>query len=114
MTKKAKLKMKKGDLVKVITGDQKGLIGKILSINLKKLNVILENAKLRTKFLKKDQTTEETSKNMAIAIHISNLMPWEKDLNQVSRIGIMTVSGKKERYYKKSKNLILDQKVTHE
>jgi large subunit ribosomal protein L24 len=105
MIEKKKLKMKKGDLVKVISGDQKGLVGKIISINFKKLGAILENAKTRKKLLK-DKDKEENQKDLAIPIHLSNLMLWEEELKQVSRIGIKVIDGKKQRYYKKSTNLI--------
>ncbi len=110
MKNKQKLSIKKGDVVKVIAGDQKGLMGNILSINYKKLTAILSTTKLRKKFSKKTQESKE--KQIPIAIHISNLMMWDQEKELVSRIGFKLINGKKERYFKKSGNILLEKTNT--
>ncbi len=109
MKKKEKFNIRKGDQVKVIAGDQKGLRGQILSINSKKSTIILDTGKFRSKFFKsikeKDKTEE---KRIPIAIHISNVMPWDEQANNISRIAFKIVENKKQRYFKKSGNLILE------
>ncbi|EIL2870090.1 50S ribosomal protein L24 [Campylobacter coli] len=47
-----KLKIKKGDSVKVITGDEKGKIGKVLAVYPKTLKVVVEGCKIAKKAIK--------------------------------------------------------------
>ncbi|MFY4690093.1 50S ribosomal protein L24 [Campylobacter jejuni] len=47
-----KLKIKKGDSVKVITGDDKGKTGKVLAVYPKTLKVIVEGCKIAKKAIK--------------------------------------------------------------
>ncbi|EAH8034776.1 50S ribosomal protein L24 [Campylobacter jejuni] len=47
-----KLKIKKGDSVKVITGDDKGKTGKVLAVYPKTLKVVVEGCKIVKKAIK--------------------------------------------------------------
>ncbi|APA58854.1 50S ribosomal protein L24 [Campylobacter coli] len=47
-----KLKIKKGDSVKVITGDEKGKTGKVLAVYPKTLKVVVEGCKIAKKAIK--------------------------------------------------------------
>ncbi|HEB9308659.1 TPA: 50S ribosomal protein L24 [Campylobacter coli] len=47
-----KLKIKKGDSVKVITGDDKGKTGKVLAVYPKTLKVVVEGCKIARKAIK--------------------------------------------------------------
>ncbi|MBX1799037.1 50S ribosomal protein L24 [Campylobacter jejuni] len=47
-----KLKIKKGDNVKVITGDDKGKTGKVLAVYPKTLKVVVEGCKIAKKAIK--------------------------------------------------------------
>ncbi|ARE79724.1 50S ribosomal protein L24 [Campylobacter helveticus] len=47
-----KLKIKKGDSVKVITGDDKGKTGKVLAVYPKTLKVVVEGCKVVKKAIK--------------------------------------------------------------
>ena len=47
-----KLKSKKGDSVKVITGDDKGKTGKVLAVYPKTLKVVVEGCKIAKKAIK--------------------------------------------------------------
>ncbi|WP_335783107.1 50S ribosomal protein L24 [Campylobacter jejuni] len=47
-----KLKIKKGDIVKVITGDDKGKTGKVLAVYPKTLKVVVEGCKIAKKAIK--------------------------------------------------------------
>ena len=55
----AKFKIKKGDMVKIIAGDDKGKSGKILHVFPKKSEVIVEGCKIAKKAIK---PTEENKK----------------------------------------------------
>ncbi|EFC33472.1 50S ribosomal protein L24 [Campylobacter jejuni] len=47
-----KLKIKKGDSVKIITGDDKGKIGKVLAVYPKTLKVVVQGCKISKKAIK--------------------------------------------------------------
>lgn len=49
-----KLKIKKGDVLEVIAGSEKGKKAKLLEVNRKKLKVRLEGVKIQTHFDKKE------------------------------------------------------------
>jgi len=51
----AKYKIKKGDIVKIITGDDKGKTGEVLKVMPKKGKVIVKGCKLAKKAVKPDQ-----------------------------------------------------------
>lgn len=112
MNRKEKLSIKRGDLVKVIAGGQKGLIGKIMVINYKKSSAILDTGKTRVKFIKnnqekaENQDKEENKIVIPLSIHTSNLMAWDENRKEISRIGFKVLNNKKERYFIKSGNLI--------
>lgn len=107
MTKIEKNHVKKGDQVKIISGEQKGFLGIISAVNKKTSSVNIEGILPRIKYVKNRQQGGESQKvDLPIFIHISNVMLWDKQNNQSSRIGYKINEGKKVRYFKKSKNII--------
>jgi large subunit ribosomal protein L24 len=69
-----KFKIKKGDLVEIIAGDDKGKQGVVLQVLTKKDAVLVEGCKLAKKAVKKSEKNPEggfISKEMPI--HISNV-----------------------------------------
>ena len=69
-----KFKIKKGDTVKIITGDDKGKEGKVLQVLPKKSAVVVEGCNTVKKTVKPTEENKEggfTSKEMPI--HISNV-----------------------------------------
>ncbi len=70
----AKLKIKKGDMVQIIAGDDKGKTGKVLQVMPKKNKVIVEGCKIAKKAVK---PTEENTKgghiNKEMPIDVSNV-----------------------------------------
>lgn len=69
-----KFKIKKGDMVEVITGDDKGKKAKVLQVLLKKSQVIVEGCKMAKKAVKPSEKNPKggfISKEMPI--HISNV-----------------------------------------
>jgi large subunit ribosomal protein L24 len=70
----AKLKIKKGDMVEVIAGDDKGTKAKVLQVMPKKNQVIVEGCKIAKKAIK---PTEENKNgghiNKEMPIDISNV-----------------------------------------
>ncbi|MBI2259823.1 MAG: 50S ribosomal protein L24 [Flavobacteriia bacterium] len=97
-----KLHIKKGDLVKVLSGESRGQEGKIINIDRKKDRAIVEGINL----IKKHQKPNSANPEGGIvekegSIHISNLMLVHKGV--ASRIGRkLNAEGKLVRYSKKS------------
>ncbi len=83
-----KLKLKKGDLVQVIAGNDKGAVGRILEIYPDKMRVLVEGVNVRKKHTRPTQQNPKggiVSKEMPI--HYSNVMILDSDKNP-TRIGI--------------------------
>jgi large subunit ribosomal protein L24 len=106
MNKKLNSHVKIGDKVKVITGSQKGFIGIINSILMKKSLVIVDGILPRIKYIKNRQGGDPLKKEIPIYIHISNIMLWDKEANKASKIGYKIIDNKKIRYFKKSGNVV--------
>ena len=71
----SKLKLKKGDTVKVISGESRGQEGKITSIDLKKNRAIVEGVNMISKHSKPSaKNTNGGIVKQEGSIHISNLM----------------------------------------
>ena len=103
-----KLKIKKGDTVKVIAGDDKGKQGRILSVDRETFRAIVEGINMATKH------TKPTAKNtkggiihQEASIHVSNLMLIDAKGN-ATRVGrrIDEATNKLVRYSKKSDEAI--------
>jgi large subunit ribosomal protein L24 len=102
-----KLKIKTGDTVKVITGNHKGIIGKIISIDKKKFNIVLDSLPKKLKNVKTNfQDKKEKNLEILTYIHISNIMPWDDKSKIISKIGYQFINNKKTRVYKKSGNIL--------
>ena len=72
-----KTQLKIGDKVKVITGNQKGLIGNIKSIFSKKSLVVVEGVAPRIKYVKNQQGGDSKQIELPVSIHISNVRAWD-------------------------------------
>ena len=104
----AKLKIKKGDTVKVVAGDDKGKQGRVLSVDKVTFRAIVEGINMATKH------TKPTAKNtkggiihQEASVHVSNLMLVDAQGN-VTRVGrrIDETTNKIVRYSKKSGEVI--------
>nr|YP_010335776.1 ribosomal protein L24 [Chroothece richteriana]UNJ14182.1 ribosomal protein L24 [Chroothece richteriana] len=100
--------VKVGDLVKVISGKEKGNIGKIIKILFKKRSIIVEGINFKTRHQKSSQEGEKGSiiKTEA-AINVSNVMLYSEQNNVRSRVGYKTIEdGTKVRYLIKTQEII--------
>ena len=70
-----KLKIKKGDTVKIIAGDDKGKTGEVLAVNPKKAQVIVKDCKIAKKTVKPDaeKNPDGGFVNKEMPINISNV-----------------------------------------
>lgn len=83
-----KLKLKKGDIVQVIAGNDRGAVGRILAIYPDKMRVLVEGVNVRKRHTRPTQQNPKggiISKEMPI--HYSNVMILDSDKNP-TRIGI--------------------------
>src|ERR1700712_5996879 len=94
----AKIKVRKGDLVKVIAGDSKGTQGKIIEVILADGRAIVEGANLVSKHTKPNAATPNGGiiKKEA-AIHISKVALLDPKSGKPTRVGRATVKGKSVR-----------------
>lgn len=102
-----KLILKKGDTVKVISGESRGQEGKIISIDTKKNRAIVEGVNLVSKSEKPNaKNTNGGITKKEGSIHISNLMFVEG--GKTVRLGRRTdeKTGKTVRYSKKTKEAL--------
>lgn len=106
--KQPKLHVKTGDTVKVITGDDKGKSGKILSVNLVKRKAIVEGLNMVTKHVKPTAANPQGGiEKKEAPIHVSNLMLVDPKTGEATRTGKKAgENGKLVRYSKKTGEVI--------
>jgi len=99
-----KLKVRKGDLVKVIAGDSKGTQGKIVEVIVDKNRAIVEGANMVSKHTKPNAANPNGGiVKQEAAIHISNLMLVDPKTGNTTRVGRKkNEAGKLVRVAKKS------------
>jgi len=105
----SKLKIKKGDSVRVIAGDSKNQEGKVLSIDRAKSRAFVEGVNLVSKSTKPDAKNPQGGiVKKEASIHISNLMLIESSTGKPTRVGkkLDEKSKKSVRYSKKSGEVI--------
>ena len=97
----AKLKLKKGDTVKVIAGNDKGSTGEILKILVGENKVIIAGVNKVKKHTKPSaQNPQGGIEKKEAPIHISNLMVIPNGESKHTRIGRRVEEGKIVRYSK--------------
>lgn len=106
--KKPKLHIKKGDTVKVLSGDDKGKSGKVLEVLTQKGRVIVEGINIITKHEKPSAGKPEGGiKKTEASINISNLMLVDPASGKATRVGRkLNEKGKLQRYSKKTGEFI--------
>lgn len=102
------LRLRKGDLVEIISGDQKGLSGKIIRVLPGKNRALVAERNMIKRHTKPNRKTPQgTIMEKEAPIHISNLMLVCSRTGKPTRIGVRTLeNGKRVRFSKKAKELI--------
>ncbi len=106
--KPAKFHIRKGDTVKVISGNAKGKTGKVLEMLVDKQRAIVEEANMLTKHLKPNANNPQGSiEKREGSIHISNLMLVDPATGEATRTGRkMNDKNKLQRFSIKTGKLI--------
>ena len=103
----AKLHIKKGDIVIVNTGDDKGKEGKVLSVDPEKQRAIVEGSNMVSKASKPSAANPQGGiVKKEAPVHISNLNLKDPETGKATRIGRRVEGDKIVRYSKKSQKEI--------
>ena len=98
-----KMKIRKGDEVIVISGKDKGKIGKVIKALPDVQRVIVEGVAVAKRHTKPSQSNPQGGIiDKPMPIHVSNVMAYDSDNKKGSRIGYKFVDGKKVRFLKSS------------
>ena len=120
---KVKLKVRKGDLVKIISGKDKGQEGFIAQVLPDRQKVIILQANeenpdqplplnAAVKHRKARTQAEKSARiRIPVPIHISNVMVLDPKTSEPTRVGRKLLDGKLVRYAKKSGDPIPDEQV---
>jgi large subunit ribosomal protein L24 len=100
----AKLHIRSGDTVKVISGNAKGETGKIKKVLIEKSRATVEGVNMITKHVKPNaQNPQGSIEKLEGTIHISNLMVVDPKTGEPTRTGRKADDkGKLQRYSKKT------------
>ncbi|AFD08035.1 50S ribosomal protein L24 [Solitalea canadensis] len=102
-----KLKIRTGDLVKVIAGDAKGTQGKVLAVDIARNRATVEGANMVSKHTKPNAKNPNGGiVKMEAPINISNLKLVDPKSGKLTRVGRKLVDGKLVRYAKISGEVI--------
>ena len=102
-----KLKIKKGDKVKVIAGKNKGKTGDVIKVFPASNKLIVSGVNLVKKHTKPSQMSEGGIIQKELPIHISNVSHIDPKTSVVTKVGYKTLEdGKKIRFAKKSGEII--------
>lgn len=95
--------IRKGDTVKVVTGKEKGKVGKVLRVDRSKDRIWVE----KLNFVKRHQKPNQQYRQGGIIekeapLHISNVMYYDEKVGKSTRVGIKLIKDRKVRISKKS------------
>ncbi len=99
-----KMKIKKGDTVKILSGKDKGKTGTVLRALPTIGKVVVENANMHTKF-EKGKTARQPGQKITFAgaMHVSKVMLIDSNSGKPTRVGYQTLEdGTKQRIARKS------------
>jgi large subunit ribosomal protein L24 len=102
-----KLKIKSGDIVRVIAGDHKGEEGKVLRVYREKNKAIVEGVNLVSKHTKPSAKSPQGGiVKKEASIQISNISLIDPKTKEATRVGIRVEGDKKVRFSKKSNQVL--------
>ena len=98
------MKIKKGDKVQVIAGQDKGTVAEVIAVFPKENKVVVEGVNIAKKAMKPSQANPDGGFVEAeVKIDASNVMLYDSKAKKASRVGVkLYKKGNKVRYYKKS------------
>ncbi len=97
-----KFKIKKGDLVQVIAGKDKGKRGQVTKIILDEARAVVEGVNMVTRNQKPSAANPGGPVEKTLPIHISNLALIDPTTGKPGRVGYKQEDEKKVRFFKKT------------
>jgi len=102
-----KLKIKTGDIVRVIAGDHKGAEGKVVKVDREKNKAIVEGVNMVSKHTKPSAKSPQGGiVKKEAPIHISNLSLIDPKTKETTKTGSKIEGDKKVRFAKKSNQVL--------
>ena len=102
-----KLKIKTGDIVRVIAGDHKGSEGKVTKVDREKNKAIVEGVNMVSKHTKPSAKSPQGGiVKKEAPIQISNISLIDPKTKETTRVGIRVEGDKKIRFSKKSNQVL--------
>lgn len=98
--------IRKGDLVMVVAGADKGKQGNVMEVFHDKQRLIVEDVNIVKKHRKPTQSTPGGIVEIPAPIHVSNVMLIDPKSGEPTRVGRKIVDGKSVRVSKKSGEII--------
>jgi large subunit ribosomal protein L24 len=112
MSAQTKLLVRRGDLVAVIAGKDKGKKGKVLSVSAKTDRVVVEGVNVVKRHVKPSGANPQGGiVSKEAGVHISNVMVVDPKTGSPSRVGIRVEAGKRVRFAKKSGTVLPEVKA---
>ena len=105
------MKIKTGDTVIVLSGDDKGKTGKVLKAMPSENKVVVEGVNVNKKHVKPSQANPDGGiQSQEAPIDISNVMAYDSKAKKAGRVGFVFEGKEKVRINKKTGNKIKDAK----
>ena|SRR6476620_5504851 len=102
-----KLKIKSGDVVKVIAGDHKGAEGKVLRVLREKNKAVVEGVNMVSKHTKPSAKNPQGGiVKKEAPVHISNIALIDPKTKSATKVGVKVEGDKKVRISKKSNQVL--------
>ena len=91
-------RIRKGDFVEVISGNERGKRGRVLRIIRDKERAVVQGVNLRWKHMRKSQQNPQGGRlRREMPVHLSNVMIYDEEKGARTRVGFEFVDGKKLR-----------------
>ena len=101
-----KLKIKKGDQVVILSGDDKGKTGEVVKAMPKEGKVVVAGVNLVKRHIKPSQTTPGGIVTKEAPINVSNVALVDPKTGKATKVGYKEVDGRKVRVARKSGEVI--------
>ena len=103
-------RIRKGDLVQVVSGADRGKQGRVLTVDPKRNRVRVEKVRMQKRHLKAGRAAAKTGGiiEQEAYIHISNVMPVDPESNAPSRVRIKRDGDRNVRVFAKSGEALPD------
>jgi large subunit ribosomal protein L24 len=98
------IKIRKGDIVMVIAGDDKGKVGRVLAVDAEKQRVVVEKVNFVKRHTKaRRQGTQSGILEKEAPVHLSNVQLFDAKAGKGARVGIRILpDGRRERVSRSS------------